>query len=103
MADIRPRRCRQPLGGREIFAEAAGLKNVQTLFNLEATARERCGPNGRPRREQVPVAVDAEAARWLVRQPGGTRCPAAKLPFTPIGLTTVAHAAVPSPRISTVT
>ena len=92
------------------FAAGAALLALGCVLSLAATAvvsKKRIGeflqPSVCPRREQVPVAFDAVGPRRLVRQPGGTRCPAARPPFTPIGLTTVAHAAAPSPRISTVT
>ena len=103
MTDIHLRGRWQPLGGCEILVEAAGLKNVQTLFNLEATALDRCSPTGRPSRKQVTVAFYAVGPRGISVQRGGTRGPVARTSFTPIGLATVAHATASSPRISTVT
>ena len=51
---------------------------------LNRTARDRCGPTGLPRVEQVPVAFDAVGPRRLIHQAEGALCPAARPPFTPL-------------------
>ena len=93
-------RAEQAIRPAVVIRKVCGGNRCSTLKRQPLTDAARLAAHAANKCRWRSIAVGPHRP---IRQPGGTRCPAARTPFTPIGLTTVAHAAAPSPRISTVT